>query len=86
MVLDRDKFEAKDIYNVDETGITTVQKPNRIVCRKGTRQVGALTSAERGTLVTVTVAANALGNVLPPMFTFPRVHYKSHFFEKLSHW
>lgn len=38
LVLDRDKFEAKDIYNVDETGITTVQKPNRIIARRGTRQ------------------------------------------------
>lgn len=79
MVLDRDNFEHKDIYNVDETGVTTVQKPNRIVAKKGTRQVGALTSAERGTLVTITVAANAIGNVLPPMFTFPRVRYQTHF-------
>lgn len=79
LVLDRDKFEAKDIYNVDETGITTVQKPNRIIARRGTRQVGAMTSSERGTLVTVTVAANAIGNVFPPMFTFPRVRYQSHF-------
>lgn len=78
-VLDRYKFEAKDIYNVDETGVTTVQKPNRIVARRGTRQVGAVTSAERGTLVTVTVAANAIGNSIPPMFTFPRIKYQSHF-------
>lgn len=79
LVLDRDKFEAKDIYNVDETGITTVQKPNRIVARRGTRQVGALTSAERGSLVTVTIVGNAIGNILPPMFTFPRVRYQIHF-------
>ncbi|XP_063391330.1 uncharacterized protein LOC134676874 [Cydia fagiglandana] len=78
-VLDRDKFEAKDIYNVDETGVTTVQKPNRIIAKRGMRQVGALTSAERGCLVTVTVVVNAIGNVLPPMFTFPRVNYQDHF-------
>lgn len=78
-VLDRDHFEPKDIYNVDETGITTVQRPNRIIAKKGTRQVGALTSAERGSLVTITVVANAIGNVLPPMFTFPRVRYQPHF-------
>lgn len=78
-VLDRDRFEAKDIYNVDETGVTTVQKPNRVVARKGIRQVGALTSAERGTLVTVTVAINAIGNSVPPMFIFPRLRYQDHF-------
>lgn len=78
-VLDRELFEAKDIYNVDETGVTTVQKPNRVVARKGIRQVGALTSAERGTLVTVTVAINPIGNSIPPMFIFPRLRYQDHF-------
>ncbi|XP_023312650.1 uncharacterized protein LOC111692771 [Anoplophora glabripennis] len=78
-ILDREHFEAKDIYNVDETGVTTVQKPDRVVTRKGMRQVGALTSAERGTLVTITVAVNAIGNATPPMFIFPRLRYQEHF-------
>ncbi|XP_030760721.1 uncharacterized protein LOC115885835 [Sitophilus oryzae] len=78
-VLDRDIFEAKDIYNLDETGVTTVQKPNRIVAKRGTKQVGAITSQERGTLVTVTVAINALGNSIPPMFIFPRLRFQEHF-------
>ncbi|KAJ8944451.1 hypothetical protein NQ314_009476 [Rhamnusium bicolor] len=34
-VMDREHFEAKDIYNLDETGITTVQKPDRIVAKRG---------------------------------------------------
>ncbi|XP_041982716.1 uncharacterized protein LOC121735820 [Aricia agestis] len=78
-VLDRYKFEPQDIYNMDETGVTTVHKPDRIVTRKGMRQVGALTSGERGTLVTITVAVNAIGNAIPVMFVFPRVNYKPHF-------
>lgn len=64
---------------MDETGVTTVQKPDRIVTRRGTRQVGALTSAERGTLVTVAMAVNALGNTMPPMFVFPRLRFHDHF-------
>lgn len=64
-VMDRSHFEAKDIYNVDETEVTTVQKPNRIVAKCGTRQVGSITSGERGTLVTVAVAVNVLGNFIP---------------------
>ncbi|XP_069102972.1 uncharacterized protein [Argopecten irradians] len=52
-VYERYGFAAKDVWNVDETGITTVQKPRRIVAGKGVKQVGAITSAERGTLVTV---------------------------------
>lgn len=78
-VMDREKFSPKDIFNVDETGVTTVQKPDRVVAKKGTRQVGALTSGERGKLVTVTVAINAIGNAIPPMFIFPLVNYKEHF-------
>lgn len=77
--MEREQFEAKDIYNMDETGITTVQKPDKIFTRKGMRQVGALTSAERGTLVTVAMAVNALGNTIPPMFVFPRIRYHEHF-------
>ncbi|CAH2003296.1 unnamed protein product [Acanthoscelides obtectus] len=40
-VVDRYKFEPQDIYNVDEMGITTVQKPDRVVARRGAKQVGA---------------------------------------------
>ncbi|XP_074038475.1 uncharacterized protein [Leptinotarsa decemlineata] len=78
-VLDRHTYEPQDIYNVDETGVTTVQKPDKVVARRGIRQVGALTSAERGTLVTVTFAVNALGNTMPPFFIFLRVRYQDHF-------
>lgn len=41
--------------------------------------MGAITSAERGELVTVVCAVNATGNAVPPMFIFPRVRYKDHF-------
>ncbi|KAJ4441151.1 hypothetical protein ANN_11002 [Periplaneta americana] len=37
-VMRRHNFEPKDEWNVDETGITTVQKLNRIVSRKGFEQ------------------------------------------------
>jgi DDE superfamily endonuclease len=38
--------------------------------------VGKITSAERGTLVTVCCAVNALGNSVLPFFIFPRVYFK----------
>jgi hypothetical protein len=78
-VMDRYKFEPQNIYNTDETGITTVQKPDKIIARRGARQVGSVTSAERGTLVTVAFAVNAIGNVIPPFFVFPRVQFQDHF-------
>lgn len=78
-VYDRLNLEASDIWNVDETGITTVQNPDRIVARRGFKQIGKLVSAERGTLVTLTVAVSASGNTIPPFFIFPRVNYRDHF-------
>ena len=68
-------FEPQSIWNVDETGLTTVQNPGKVIAPKGMKQVGAVTSAERGVLVTLCCAVNALGHAIPPMFIFPRVRY-----------
>lgn len=44
------------IFNVDESGFQTVQKkPQEVVGGKGKKQVGALTSAERGVNTTMAV-------------------------------
>lgn len=78
-VLAKHTLSGKDVWNVDETGITTVQKPDRVIARRGEKQVSAMTSAERGTLVTLAFAGNALGNYIPPMFIFPRKRFQEHF-------
>lgn len=38
-----------------------------------------MTSTERGTLVTLALARNALGNYIPPMFIFNRKRFQKHF-------
>ena len=45
----------------------------RILAHRGRKQVGALTSAERGKLITAVVCMSAAGNYLPPMLIWPRV-------------
>ena len=77
-VLELYNFQAKNIWNVDESGISTVQKPRTIVAPKGTKQVGAITSAERGQTVTLCGAISAVGTFVRPMFVFPRIHFKDH--------
>ncbi|CAM1295476.1 Uncharacterised protein r2_g465 [Pycnogonum litorale] len=77
--LDRYQFRPEDIYNLDETGCRTVQNPRNIVTQTGKKQVGSVTSAERGELVTVVYTINASGQVLPPMFIFPRKNFRDHF-------
>lgn len=72
-------MSTKNLYNIDETGVTTTQKPSRVITVKGTKQVGSITSQERGTLVTVCLAVNAIGNAVPAFFVFPRKNFQPHF-------
>ena len=88
-VLDEHKFKCQDIYNVDGTGCTSVQKPGNVVAAQGVRQVGSTTSGERGQLITVTYAVNAAGSVVPPLFIFPKKNLKNFFYQRRScrlHW
>ena len=43
---------GRSVYNLDETGITTVHNVPRVIAKKGVKQLGQITSAERGELVT----------------------------------
>ena len=54
-----------------------VRKAKVIACRNE-KQVGKLTSGERGALVTVLYAFNAAGNSVPPMLVFSRVKLRDH--------
>lgn len=76
-LLDEYKFTPEKIFNCDETGICSVPKSkSKILAVKGKKQVGALTSAERGQTVTVEVCFNAAGSYMPPFFIFPRQRFK----------
>ena len=76
LVMERHKFTADKIYNLDGTGNSTVHTPPKILCAKGTKQVGSVTSGERGLNITMLTCINAIGNSVPPMIIFPRVNFK----------
>ena len=78
-IMDKHKIQSSSIWNVDESGIMTVTKPNKVVAGTGTKQVGALSSAQRGDLVTLCAAVSASGRAIPPFLIFPRVRFQSHF-------
>ena len=42
-------FAACDVWNLDETGPTTVQNSRKIIAEKGKKQVGRTTSGKRRT-------------------------------------
>jgi predicted transcriptional regulator len=70
---------GRAIYNLDETGCTTVQRVPKVISKKGLKQVGQVTSRERGELVTLCGVISATGVALPPVCVFPRKNYRSVF-------
>lgn len=58
------QLRAIDIWNVDESGISTVHVPPKILATKGVKQVGAMTSGEKGNTVTMIAAINAGGGLI----------------------
>ncbi|XP_004211950.1 uncharacterized protein LOC101239308 [Hydra vulgaris] len=66
------KATSFKIFNLNETGFTNEQKTPRVIASKGTKQVGQITSRERGELVTVCCVVSAAGVAIPPVIVFPR--------------
>ena len=64
--------KPSQIFNADETGVTIVHKPSKVVARMGRRNVPSLTSADKGKTHTVLACVSASGQVLPPLMVYPR--------------
>lgn len=77
-VLVRYKFSPNAIWNMDETSVSTAHRPPKVIADKTVKQVGQITSAERGIMCTMVGAVNAQGNFMPPMIIFPRVNFKDY--------
>ena len=65
-IVTKHKLDGTKVYNMDETGLSTVQRPSKVVCLKGKKRAGALTSAEMGVNTTCVICTNAAGNYIPP--------------------
>nr|CAH7746887.1 unnamed protein product [Callosobruchus chinensis] len=73
VLMDRYHFPPQKIFNMDETGVTVVQKKcPKVYGPKGAKKVGAVISAERGRTITGVFAVSAAGNYCPPMLIYPR--------------
>ena len=59
-------------HNLSLRSPLTPQTPLKVIVLKGAKQVGTVTSTERGSLVTMIGTINAIGNTVPPYFIFPR--------------
>ena len=70
--ISQNNVTADRVWNMDETGVSTVHKPGKIVATHGIRHVAKVTSGEKDKTVTVACCMNAIGNYIPPLIIFPR--------------
>ena len=69
--MDKHHYPADRVYNVDETGISIVQsRIQSVLALKGSKQVEAITSAERGSLVIAVTCMSAGGTFIPSLLIF----------------
>ena len=60
------------VFNCDETGLSVVHRPGKVMAEVRRRNVYAVTSGEKGKTHTVVSCVSASGYVLPPMMIYPR--------------
>ena len=65
-------YSASRVFNVDETAISTVTEPPKVLAAKGARRVRVVSSAERGQHTTAVLCCNAAGGFIPPQMIFAR--------------
>lgn len=69
---DKHGYGPTHVYNMDETGVPTTVPGRKILAGKGSRQVGIVTSAEKGQTTTAVCCCNAAGVFIPPQLIFAR--------------
>jgi len=70
--LQKNSFTPDKVFNIDESGLTVVHKPGKVLAQKGEKQVGKITSGEKGETMTIVCAMSATGIFVPPMLIFKR--------------
>lgn len=60
------------VFNCDETGVSIVHKPGKVLAQLGRHYVYSVTSAEKGKTHTILSCVSASGFILPPCMVYPR--------------
>ena len=84
LAMEKYKFTPDRIYNVDESSLTTVMKPVRVVCAKG-QPVATQVTRERGESMTFVGIINAVGQTIPPVFLIPRKKWNPDFMRNTTY-
>ena len=78
LAMEKYQFTPDRIYNLDESSLSTVMRPVKVVCERG-HPVASQVSRERGDTMTFVGIINAVGQSIPPVFIIPRVRWNPAF-------
>lgn len=85
VVLNFNDYPGHRRWNMDASGFPTVPtKISKIISEKGRKRVAQMSPAERGTNVTVAVAVNAAGTLIPPFFLYPSKNVMTRYLDNAS--
>lgn len=76
--MEKYEFTPDRIYNLDESSLSTVMKPVKVVCARG-QPVATQVTRERGDTMTFVGIINAVGQSIPPVFIIPRCRWNPAF-------
>jgi hypothetical protein len=75
-IVNENNLDVGRIFNMHKTALSTVQKPQKVLARKGKHQVGAVTSVERGTNPRCMCCMSAAGMFVRPLLKFKKLRFK----------
>ena len=78
LAMEKYAFTPDRIYNMDESSLSTVMKPVKVVCARG-QPVATQVTRERGDTMTFVGIINAVGQSIPPVFIIPRMRWNPTF-------
>ena len=64
--------KPSQIFNADETRVTIVHKPSKVIAQIGRRNVPSITSADKGKTHSILACVSASRQVFPPFMIYPR--------------
>lgn len=72
VVFKKHNYAPNKVYNVDETGLSVLQsKLPLVIVSKGKKEIAYLTSAERGSLITIIPCMSVGGDFILLLVIFP---------------
>lgn len=78
------RLDGQRLYNLNETGLTTVQMAPKVVSTKGVKQVGQITSHGRDELETLCAVVSATRSTIPPAHIFSKKEFSGYLLDRCT--